>query len=221
MLNGPGEFVQLRNEGAEDLHYRYLGSNHTLIAGQNKIVPWGHLDYLMGNPYLTGADRSERLAQILARRGARRMEDLDYTLVATDADNDPIRTILDDPEGVYALNQPNTSDELDPAALRAAMAQMGRRMSQMEQQLAYADAAAAAQPADPDSPPQGDVVAVAREKALSNAATAPVGVVNGTATDDAMDQDIISAVSPHLVPPTQVPVDAPTTADIPTRTPTV
>lgn len=207
-LSGPGEFVHLENVGTEPLHYRYLGSNHTLPTGKVVVVPWGHLDYLMGNPFLVEIDRSERLDQILRRYGCRRLEELPYSLKATDAEGDPIITIIDDPDGNYALSAGMSGDTLDPAAVQAAMRSMERQMAVMQAQLdAQLQVPGEDQAAAPDAAPQEVAVANAREKALARA----TGGMN--------DDDIISTVAPHLVPSTDVPTDGPMT-DVPNRVPT-
>lgn len=206
-LSGPGEFVHLENLGTEPLHYRYHGSNHSLPPGKVIVVPWGHMDHLMGNPYLVDIDRSERLDQILKRYGCRRIEELPYTLKATDAEGDPITTIVDDPDGRYALSA-GLSDSLDPTAVQAAMRSMERQLAIMQAQLdAQAAVPAEDQTAEPDAAPQEVAAATARERALARA--------TGGVTDN---DDIISTVAPHLVPSTDVPVDGPMT-DTPTRVP--
>lgn len=216
MLNGPGEFVMMVLTSDTPLHYRFQGSNHRLVPGEKKILPWGHMDYLCGNPYLTEEDRSERLTQILRRYGARRLEDLPYTIEVTDAEGDRITTIIEDPDGIHALHQ-SVTEELDPQAIRAAMVSMQRRMAHMETMLSEADSAAAAEPTDADAPDAATIREQARARAL---ASQSMGTVQHIGPSSGDDSDVISAVAPHLVPSTEIPTDAPIPTDSPSRVPT-
>lgn len=147
MLEGPGDFVTLLNEGDEPFTYRCLGQLHTLEPGRRRIVPWAHLDHLLGNPFLTNATneraRAKEYERIRTLYGHTTPREEWPKLAAFDSDGDRITTIVDDPEGENAPTLV-THEGLDVVALQAQVAQQQRRLDQMTSLLAVQGAAEAA-----------------------------------------------------------------------------
>jgi hypothetical protein len=138
MLNGPGDFVTLKNAGDEPFIYLYAGDKFTLDPGQQRVVPWGHFDKLMGNPFLTNSTREQERARCYKQLhvfygtyGDDFRRDEWPKLEAYDADGDRIQSVFDDPDGTSAPVQ-SSSDALDPVALRAQLDQMQKRQQALE-----------------------------------------------------------------------------------------
>lgn len=138
MLSGPGDFVTLKNAGDEPFVYLYANEKFTLAPGQQRVVPWGHFDKLMGNPFLTNSTREQERARCYKQLhvfygtygdDSRRNEW--PKLEAYDADGERIQSVFDDPEGTSAPTV-DKSDALDPVALRAQLDQMQKRQVALE-----------------------------------------------------------------------------------------
>jgi hypothetical protein len=201
MLTNPGEYVTIANEGDTEFSYRCTGQRYTLTPGQRRIVPWIHLQKLLGDPFLTNATRERERAREYARIHAMHGRDSNPAewpkLVAYDSDGDRITTIVDDPDGAHALVA--RTDDLDAGALRAQLDQMERRMEQMTELLRVQDRASAAvasgSVATPDTPPDP----------------------GPSEPDTSVIERIVPNITPQTSPPDDSPPDIP--ADKPKRTP--
>ena len=154
-----GDYVTIRNAGDTPVVYLYENQRYVLEPGVERVVPWGHMDKLMGNPFLTNASRARERAMECARlhifygtygQDTERSPDWPK-LEAYDPDGERIVTILDDPTGENAPVQP--SDALDPSALRAQLASTQRRLQQLEQLLKVQDRATPTVVPDDTPPP--------------------------------------------------------------------
>lgn len=154
-----GDYVTIRNAGDTPVVYLYENQRHVLEPGTERVVPWGHMDKLMGNPFLTNATRARDRAMECARlhilygtygQDTERSPDWPK-LEAYDPDGERIITILDDPTGENAPVQP--SDTLDPGALRAQLATTQRRLQQLEQLLKVQDRSSPVAVPDDTPPP--------------------------------------------------------------------
>jgi hypothetical protein len=141
MLNGIGDFVTIKNAGDTEFVYLYANEKFTLAPGAQRVVPWGHFDKLMGNPFLTNTTREQERARcykqlhvLYGTYGDENRRDEWPKLEAYDADGERIQSVLDDPTGTNAPTT-NAGDDLDPAALRAQLDQMAKRQATLEQLL--------------------------------------------------------------------------------------
>lgn len=137
-----GDYVTLHNAGDTPIIYAYANRRLTLAPGERRTVPWGHMDKLMGNPFLTNADRRRERAAECARLHIQwgtygidtQRSDAWPKLEAYDSDGERIWTILDDPTGEHAPTR-TADDALDPAALRAQLDAMARKQQALEELL--------------------------------------------------------------------------------------
>ena len=141
MLSGPGDFVTLKNAGDKPFTYMYATDKFTLEPGQQRVVPWGHFDKLMGNPFLTNSTREQERARCYKQLhvfygtyGDDSRRDEWPKLEAYDADSERINSVFDDPDGASAPTL-DRSDDLDPVALRAQLDLMQRRQQALESLL--------------------------------------------------------------------------------------
>jgi hypothetical protein len=205
MLDGPGEFVTLTLKVTPTdnnrFRYRYMGNWATLQLDRPQTVPWGHMVYLLGDPFYTGKDREIAYNNICLRAGVLPGMDLPYSMIVEDQDGDRISTVVDDPEGANALE--SKSDKLDPVAIRQAMISMQRRMADLERQLSESEAREAADPETPDLPkPSAKARASRRKDTTTRAAESPVPTIN---PDDHGSSDPSGGIIPDDMP-TQLPV---------------
>jgi hypothetical protein len=138
MLNGPGDFVTLKNADDKPFVYLYANEKFTLAPGQQRVVPWGHFDKLMGNPFLTNSTREQERARCYKQLhvyygtyGDDSRRDEWPKLEAYDAEGERIQSVYDDPDGTNAPTV-DRSDALDPVALRAQLDQMQKRQQALE-----------------------------------------------------------------------------------------
>jgi hypothetical protein len=146
--------VRVRNEGETNFHQRYAGEMYDIPPSVDMIIPYDAMVLWLGNPELVDIDRKRRFrtneyARLCVKYGVYEREvelgekNFPKLKAFTLTDNQPIITVLDDPEGKHitpelqttAVNQRQSeqlalmAQEMD--ALRAQMAILTQRNGAM------------------------------------------------------------------------------------------